>query len=152
MDINSIGASDLTALPPSTARQQGRGTAQQQQPGAAPVEGRAPVDRPAPGNAPQAVFARRPAADVNARERDEAKEREASFQEQLEESVEELNEFVLPYNTALRFSIEKDSGAVIVKVMDRETEEVVKQIPSEEAIALARALDKLKGLLVQQQA
>jgi flagellar protein FlaG len=76
----------------------------------------------------------------------------AAFQEALEESVEELNAFVRPHGTNLFFSIERELGRVIVQVKDRETEEVIKQIPPEEAIALAKALDRLKGLLVQQEA
>ena len=40
----------------------------------------------------------------------------------------------------------------MVKVIDSNTQEVIKQIPSEEMIAIAKALDKLKGLLLQQKA
>jgi flagellar protein FlaG len=93
------------------------------------------------------------AASTPARGREETREDPvAAFQKALEESVEELNAFVHPYNTNLFFSIEHEIDKVIVQVKDRETEEVIKQIPSEEAVALAKALDKLKGLLVHQEA
>lgn len=68
----------------------------------------------------------------------------------MQDSVEALNEFISPHNTSLRFSIDDESGTVVVKVTDKETKEVIKQFPSEEALDLAKALDKLKGLLVQQ--
>ncbi|MDR2689569.1 MAG: flagellar protein FlaG [Azoarcus sp.] len=77
-------------------------------------------------------------------------------EKEVQESVDKLNEFVRPYVTSLRFSIDKDLGKVVVKIMDNETQEIIKQFPSEEALELAKtlteALDKIKGLLVQQQA
>lgn len=68
----------------------------------------------------------------------------------LQSSIDALNEFIKPQNTSLEFSIDDESGTVVVKVTDKETKEVIKQFPSEEALELAKALDKLKGLLVQQ--
>ena len=55
-----------------------------------------------------------------------------------------------PINNSLQFSIDDDSGRTVVKVVDRQTEEVLRQIPSEEMLDIARALGKLKGLLVEQ--
>lgn len=77
---------------------------------------------------------------------------EEAFRQKLQESVDNLNDFIQPQNTTLNFSIDEDNGKVIVKVTDKETNEVIKQIPSEEALELAKALDKLRGLLVHQQA
>lgn len=67
-------------------------------------------------------------------------------------AVKATNEFVGSINDALQFSIDDDTGKTIVKVIDSNTQEVIKQIPSEEMIAIAKALDKLKGLLLQQKA
>ena len=52
----------------------------------------------------------------------------------------------------LQFSLDKDSGKTVVKVMDTDTNEVIRQIPSEEVLAISKAVDKLKGLLIKQQA
>lgn len=68
------------------------------------------------------------------------------------QAAQAMQEFVAPFNDALKFSIDKDTGGVVVKVIDSTSDKVIKQIPSEEAIALAKALDKIKGLLVQQKA
>ena len=70
----------------------------------------------------------------------------------VQESVDKLNAFIRPYVTSLQFSIDKDLGKVVVKVMDTETKEVIKQIPSEAVLELAKALGKVEGLLVEQQA
>jgi len=52
----------------------------------------------------------------------------------------------------LEFSVDRDTERVVVKVVDKETHEVVKQFPSEEALAISKALDKLQGLMVKQTA
>ncbi|MDR3087269.1 MAG: flagellar protein FlaG [Azoarcus sp.] len=70
----------------------------------------------------------------------------------VRESVDKLNAFIRPYVTSLQFSIDKDLGKVVIKVMDTETKEVIKQIPSEAVLELAKALGKVEGLLVEQKA
>ncbi len=72
--------------------------------------------------------------------------------DQLKDVVKAVNDFVKPFNDTLLFSIDKDTGTTVVKVIDTETDEVIKQIPSEEMLALAKALDQLRGLLVKQKA
>ena len=52
----------------------------------------------------------------------------------------------------VEFSLDADSGRVVVKIIDRATQEVVRQIPMEEMLALAKALDKFQGLLLQTKA
>lgn len=72
--------------------------------------------------------------------------------DQLKDIVKAVNDFVKPFNDTLLFSIDKDTGTTVVKVVDTETEEVIKQIPSEEMLALSKALEQLRGLLVKQKA
>jgi flagellar protein FlaG len=64
--------------------------------------------------------------------------------------VQEVSEAVKPVAQSLQFTMEKDLGRTVVKVMDTETKEVIRQIPSEEILAIAKALNKLQGLLVEQ--
>jgi flagellar protein FlaG len=47
----------------------------------------------------------------------------------------------------LEFSVDKETGATIIKVLDIETGEVVRQIPPEEVLAFMRQFDK-NGLLL----
>ena len=63
-----------------------------------------------------------------------------------------VNDFVKPLNSALQFNIDDSTGLTVVKVIDTDTKDVIKQIPSEDMLALAKALDQIKGLLVKQQA
>jgi flagellar protein FlaG len=69
-----------------------------------------------------------------------------------QQAAQALQDFVLPLNNELTFSVDQDTGTTVVKVIDKSNGDVIKQIPSEEAIALAKALDKLRGLFVQQKA
>lgn len=72
--------------------------------------------------------------------------------EALDEAVKAANDFVKPFNNALNFSVDQESQTTVVKVIDQSTKEVIRQIPSEEMLALAKALDTMKGLLIQQKA
>lgn len=72
--------------------------------------------------------------------------------EQLEAAVSSVQEYIQPFNSDLQFSVNDDTDKVVVKVIDSETKEVIRQIPSEEMIAIAKALDSIKGLFVKQQA
>jgi len=76
----------------------------------------------------------------------------ANLEQAVQESVEKLNGFIRPYVTSLQFSVDKDLGKVVVKIMDNETKEVIKQIPSEDVLALTKALGKVSGLIVKQEA
>ncbi len=73
-------------------------------------------------------------------------------QTEVETAVKAMNDFVGHLNDNLQFSIDADSGQTVVKVIDSTTKEVIKQFPSEEMIAISKAMDQLKGLLVQQKA
>lgn len=72
--------------------------------------------------------------------------------QQLKDATKLVNDFIGSFNNDLEFSIDKDTGKTVVKVVDTGTKEVIKQIPSEEMLAISRALDKIKGLLVYQKA
>lgn len=72
--------------------------------------------------------------------------------EKLRAAVEKIQEFVSSTASDIKFSIDEDSGRTVVRVIDRETQEVIRQIPSQEMLDLAQALDKLQGLLIKQKA
>lgn len=49
----------------------------------------------------------------------------------------------------LQISVDSDLGRVIVKVVDNQSGQVIRQIPAEELINLAKQLKNLNGLLVE---
>ncbi|SBT04209.1 Flagellar protein FlaG protein [Candidatus Accumulibacter aalborgensis] len=70
----------------------------------------------------------------------------------LEAATQSVREFVEPINSNLEFSVDHDTGETVVKIIDRATKEVIRQMPSEEMLAVAKALDSIKGLFVKQTA
>ncbi len=72
--------------------------------------------------------------------------------EQVTQAVQNINKSLQTLSQDLVFSVDTDSKRTIVKVVDQKTHEVIRQIPSTEALEIAKALDTVKGLLVKQQA
>jgi flagellar protein FlaG len=70
----------------------------------------------------------------------------------LHAAVKKINESMPPSAQSLQFSIDEDSKDIVVKVIDQSTKEVVRQIPTEEALEIAKSLDKMRGLLIRQTA
>lgn len=78
---------------------------------------------------------------------------EESTTQTLKDSVDSMNRLMKSLSNSLQFSLDEDTGKTVIKVIDSTTQEVIKQFPSEEALALTKALDNLTtGLFVQQQA
>lgn len=72
--------------------------------------------------------------------------------EQLDRAMSEVRRMVAPVARNLQFSIDDATGRSVVKVVDASTNEVIRQIPSEELLQITRSLDKLSGLFVKQKA
>jgi flagellar protein FlaG len=53
--------------------------------------------------------------------------------------------------TGLQFSLDESSGKMIIVVLDAVTKEVLRQIPSPEAMAISRALSRTQSALLQTQ-
>ncbi|MFW5451314.1 MAG: flagellar protein FlaG [Methylophagaceae bacterium] len=70
-------------------------------------------------------------------------------QQQLAEQVAQLNDYVQHLNRNLQFSVDEQSGQTVVKVIDVDTEELVRQIPSQEIIDARNAADNYRGLLLE---
>lgn len=67
-------------------------------------------------------------------------------------AVETVNQVVQARVSSLEFSIEPDTQMRVVKLVDSETKEVLRQVPSDEVLAIAKAIDRLKGLLLREDA
>jgi flagellar protein FlaG len=60
----------------------------------------------------------------------------------LNDAVKQLNQHIQLVRRELQFSIDEDSGDSVITVLDRQTGEIIRQIPNEEALAFARRLDE----------
>jgi len=76
----------------------------------------------------------------------------APGREEVTEAVKKLNEAMPMSAQSLTFEIDEDSKEIVVKIIDQSTKEVVRQMPSKEALEMAKAIDKMQGLLIRQTA
>lgn len=76
----------------------------------------------------------------------------APLDEEVKEAVAKVNEMVSGMNRGLEFSVDEDTDIKIVKVVDTESREVIRQIPTEEVVQISKWLDKLQGILLREQA
>jgi flagellar protein FlaG len=60
----------------------------------------------------------------------------------VEEAVANLNEYVQSVQRDLQFRLDDQSGKTVITVLDRSTEEVVRQIPDDVVLRLARNLQQ----------
>ena len=70
--------------------------------------------------------------------------------DQLKQTVDQINQNIQLVNKDIQFSVDQQSGRVVVKVVDTQNNQVIRQIPSKETLAIAEALGKLQGLIIHQ--
>jgi len=67
---------------------------------------------------------------------------------QLDKVAQQLQDFVGEMNRGLEFTVDKDSGRDVIKVIDKNSGDLVKQYPSEEVLTLvARLSDSVGGFI-----
>lgn len=65
--------------------------------------------------------------------------------EQLEKVAQKLQDFVGEMNKGLEFSVDKDSGRDVIKVIDKNSGDLIKQYPTEEVLDLVAKLSEATG-------
>lgn len=68
---------------------------------------------------------------------------------QLVQAIDDLNQRFKDSHTDLRFSIDEDSGRTVVSVVDAQDGTVLRQMPTEEALRVSKALDEALGTLIR---
>jgi len=108
----------------------------------------APVKKPEPtlGLVVNSVTAEKPEKEVQISDR------------QLEKAVVQLKDYTQRIDRKLAFSVDEESGRSVVKVLDPETDEVIRQLPSEEVLEIIHFIESQQdegnvatGLLIQEQ-
>ncbi len=72
--------------------------------------------------------------------------------EALEQKLDELSEMVQGRQRDLSFTVDDDTGRTVVKVINAQTEEVVRQIPMEEVLEIARRIESGEGGMLELEA
>lgn len=66
----------------------------------------------------------------------------------LEKVAQQLQNFISDMNRSLEFHVDEDSGRDVIKVIDKQSGDLVKQYPSEEVLQIVANLAKATGALV----
>ncbi len=85
-------------------------------------------------------------------EKPQAQARSEVDMQALQQAAQEVSKVVERTPHSLQFSVDKDSGKPVVTVIDRNTNEVITQIPSEEMLEISKHLDQMTGLLLKTEA
>jgi flagellar protein FlaG len=72
--------------------------------------------------------------------------------EEVTKALKQINDAMPSGATRLEFSLDDETSRTIVKIVDQNTKEVVRQIPTVEALQIAKSLDKMAGLFINQKA
>lgn len=72
--------------------------------------------------------------------------------EQVKQAFEQVKAAVAPLAQNLQFSMDEESGKTVVRVVDTTTQTVIRQIPSEEILQIAKELDRVQGMLLRSKA
>jgi flagellar protein FlaG len=70
---------------------------------------------------------------------------------QLESVAQQLQDFMQSMNRSVHFQVDEDSGRDVIRVLDKQSGEVIKQYPSEEVLGLVSKLSQSAGLLVDEE-
>ncbi len=74
--------------------------------------------------------------------------RELVSEDQYKKNVEKAREELIGHSTHLEFSVHKFTHEIMVKVVDDETNEVLKEIPPEKILDLVAEIWKIAGLVM----
>ena len=144
MSVESVNASNAaasavqTATTQQTAAQQASSAAQQASSAAQQASSAAKINSEA--------------VDTQAAPSESVQASQKMSAEEVQVVLDKMNEFMGSGQHNLNFSIDKDTDDMIVKVMDTETKEVIRQFPSEETLKLAKHIEGMLGLILNEQA
>jgi len=80
--------------------------------------------------------------------KEEAKEK--GLLEKLNDAVDKMNREAEARNLALRFEMHEDSGRWMVKIIDKDEDEIIREVPPEKLLDIAAHIREMTGLLVDQ--
>ncbi|MFT0531462.1 flagellar protein FlaG [Castellaniella hirudinis] len=114
-------------------------------------------DRPA--GIPEPAVQVTPAEDARASTSRQAGQQDAALladpnapQSSLEKALEAVNDSLKAWSTGVRFEMDKDAQQLVVSIVDSASGDVIKTIPSEAMLRIAKMIVQLQGSGVDTQA
>ena len=81
---------------------------------------------------------------------EEAQAAAAQNAQRIESAVKRANNTMRMTKTSCQFQYHEETNRVSIKVIDKDTEEVIREIPSEEALELIQKMWEMAGILVDE--
>lgn len=78
----------------------------------------------------------------------ESQKRGEATNEQIKKAVADMNKKMA--NTSCQFGIHEDTGRVTIKIVDKETKDVIKEFPAEETLEMIAKAWELAGIMVDE--
>ena len=113
--------------------------------GAAALPTIKPADNVSPPAPPAAVSQATAATDT-------ATARPPTPAQEVQRAVALLNQLIEPITSSVSFKIDDSTGKTVIRVMDTDTNTLIRQFPTEEALALTRVIDGQQGRILNTQA
>lgn len=111
------------------------------------------VDPVATGRPPTSPPTSPPNHKASRAEAQKQKETEAArLEREMKAAEQQFNDFMERHSIKMRFSVDPDTKEVVVKVLHAQSGELIRQVPTEEALKLAKELDSQQGVIVQTKA
>lgn len=73
-----------------------------------------------------------------------------SQEQHIKNAISRANSKMKSHRTGLEFSYHEDTGRVSIKVYDKNTDEIIREIPPEETLDMLKKMWELEGLLVDE--
>jgi flagellar protein FlaG len=93
----------------------------------------------------EAQVSHRPVHDTHT---DATLEASSADRQAIEETIAKIREFIGPANSSLKIEIDPDTDRIVVKVLDDQSGELIRQIPSQEMVEIAKRLDAMQGIFI----
>jgi len=72
--------------------------------------------------------------------------------EAVEQAANRIEKFVKSVGRSMDFSVDNSTGRSILRVVDPQSGEVIRQLPPEETLRVAKAVEYMQSMLVHQRA
>lgn len=72
--------------------------------------------------------------------------------DQLRTAVSDLQDFVQSVRRDINFNLDDESGRVVINVTEASSGDIIRQLPSEEALRLSESLSEIRSLLFEAKA
>jgi flagellar protein FlaG len=112
------------------------------------------IDGPMPSTAPavEGIGASIPLPDTPPAPAAEPVRQPKPTADEVQRAVENANRNIQVFTQALEFEVDRDTDTVVVRLIDTADGSVLRQVPSEEMLAIARALARMQSALLRSEA